>query len=451
MTGLMLRDSGDFLYQPISNQIFSIVNTYVRKRDIKILKPRQKIVTLVGPRRAGKTYLMIGLAKRVFRKLGYKQVFYLNFEDERVFDVPKEYINAMDDFLQNADLKKPVYMFLDEIQNLENWEHVIARIHARYPKVRIYLTGSNSATLSSDIATSLRGRTITQYVPTLSFKEFIKFKRKQTELKRSLKPVVLASKLFYEYLTFGGFPEVVLEKQTTMKTEILREYLDVLLFRDVLERFSNRFINPKILRFLIERVAENITKPTSVNKIYNQLKSLGYKVDKNDLYDYLDILNNVLFLQGVKKYNKASIKRENSLKKYYFIDVGYLQILKFITTNDYGKLLENLVFLELKKQYDEIYYMQNGYECDFVAIKNHKITPVQVVYKLDIDDLNRETNALYKVMRYTSTKKGILIFATMDENVRVLLHESKQDGLYTHLSAKFENIEFVNVLEWLLR
>ncbi len=446
----MLKDSREMLYPRVSNQIFSILNIPVKSRDIKVIKPRQKIVTLIGPRRAGKTYLMIGLAKRVFKKLGSKQVFYLNLEDERVLEAPKEYVNAIDDFLHDADFKRPVYMFLDEVQNLKDWDYVVARIHARYPKVRLYLTGSNSSTLSSDIATTLRGRTLAQYVPTLNFKEFIRFKRKSAQLKQGLRPSVLVSRLFYEYLTFGGFPEVVLEKLEPIKKQILREYFDVLLFRDVIERFSNRFINPKILRFLIERVAENVTKPTSVNKIYNQLKSLGYKVDKNDLYDYLNVLQDVLFLQGIKKYHKSSIKRENSLKKYYFIDVGYMQILKFITAEDYGKLLENLVYLELKKRYDSIFYLQNGYECDFVVIKDQQVIPIQVVYHLSIDNIRRETRALYRVMRYTGARKGRLIFATVDKYVKNLFQGGLKSSALRYFNQDFENIEFINVLEWFL-
>ncbi len=243
---------------------------------------------------------------------------------------------------------------------------------------------------------------------------------------------------------------MVLEKLEPIKKQILREYLDVLLFRDVIERFSNRFINPKILRFLIERVAENVTKPTSVNKIYNQLKSLGYKVDKNDLYDYLNVLQDVLFLQGIKKYHTSSIKRENSLKKYYFIDVGYMQILKFITAEDFGKLLENLVYLELKKRYDSIFYMQNGYECDFVALKDHRIVPIQVVYHLSIDSIRRETRALYRVMKYTGAEKGKLIFATVDKHVRNLFKGGLKSSGARYFNQDFGNIEFINVLEWLL-
>ena len=451
MTTLIFRDSGAESYTIIQNQIQSIVNVPVKKRDIKILKPRNKIVTLIGPRRAGKTYLLISIAKRVFKRLGQKQVFYLNLEDERVLVSPQEYVKAIDRFLTNADFTRPVYILLDEVQNLSNWQHVVARIHAKYPKIHLYLTGSNSTTLSSDIATILRGRTISQYVPTLSFREFIRFKRMQTKIKRSSKPEVLLSELFYEYLQYGGFPEVVLEKQPLIKLEILKEYLDVLLFRDIVERYAPRAISIRVLRFLLERLAENIGSPTSINKIYKQLKSLGYTVDKNDLYEYVEVLRQVLFLHEVKKYDPASIKRENTLKKYYFTDLGYVHILKFTAAKDYGKLMENLVFLELQRrtttsvldQGKSIFYVRNGFECDFLVsnASTGDLAAIQVSYRLNIDNVEREIKGLQKALQKIPAKRGVLIYGSMDSYAQKYIAGA---------DLPKEKIQPVNILDFLV-
>ncbi len=400
----------------VINQIKRLRRKNLKRRNIEIINPRHKIVTLVGPRRAGKTYALLQFAYKLLKKYGEKRVFYLNLEGESVNDLTNEYIKTIEDFITKIDKNKTGFVFLDEVQNLENWEKFLARIHAQYPNIKLYVTGSNSRLLSSDISTVLRGRTLTQEIFTLDFTDFLNF---QDDSRQSLQD------LFMKFLSFGGFPEVVLEENDKFKLEILKEYYDVLLFRDIIERYDLRSINIPAFKFLVTRIAENISKPTSINKIYNQLVSLGYKVDKNDLYTYLDYLKRAYFVFEVPKYHRASIKREFSQKKYYLVDTGYIQLLKFVDTKDLGKMLENLVFLHLYKNFYEVFYLKNGYECDFVASIKNRTLPIQVSLDLNINNVDREIKGLLKAIDYTGSKKGVMIFGALDEFAKNKLKAQK--------------------------
>jgi len=381
------------------------------ERDIAIPTNSGKIISIIGVRRGGKTYILFQTIKKILQIIPVEKVVYINFEDERL-DIKAEELNllleAYKELYPEISLNE-VFFFFDEIQNIEGWERFIRRIYDNYSK-KIFITGSNSKLLSSEIATSLRGRTITYTIFPLSFKEFLKFKDFKFENKYlySMEKKTYIKKLFDEYMKFGGFPEVVKTKDNDLKIKILQEYFHVMIYKDLIERY--RIKSPHTLKYFIKRVVETVGKPISVNNIYNELKSQGYKVSKDSLYQFIDMIEAVFFALTVKKYSISMLKAELSQKKVYLVDNGFLTALTFSFLENYGKLLENLLVKELIAREYEIFYFKGKKECDFIAIKDNNITPVQVSFSLqDKKTREREIKGLLEALKYLNKKEGIIL------------------------------------------
>jgi len=386
-------------------------------RNIEIPLNTNKIISVIGVRRSGKTFILFQTIKRLVneQEIPIERIIYINFEDERL-EIQKEDLNqlieAYKELYPDIPLNK-VFFFFDEIQNIEGWEKFIRRVYDNYTK-NIFITGSNSKLLSSEIATSLRGRNISITVYPLTFKEFLKFKNFKVEKLDiySTEKRAKIKKFFTEYMEFGGFPEIVFLEEKNLKIKVLQEYFEVMLYRDIIERYQIK--NPLVLKYFIKRVIENVGKPLSINNIYNELKSQGYKTGKDSLYNYLEILETVFFSILVKKYTKSVLKSELSQKKVYLIDNGFLNALSFSFKEKKGILLENLLVKEFKASNKEIFYFKEKKECDFVIVENKNILHIQVSFSLaDKKTKEREVKGLVETLKYFSLKEGIII--TFDE------------------------------------
>ncbi len=384
-------------------------------RDINIPINTGKIISVIGVRRSGKTYILFQIIKKLIKDIPIEKIIYINFEDERL-DIKSQELNlileAYMELFPNNSLNN-VYFFFDEIQNINGWEKFVRRLYDRYSK-NIYITGSNSKLLSKEISTALRGRTISYEVFPLSFKEFLKFKNysfKENEIYIPQKKALMKS-LFNQYLNFGGFPEVVLQEDETIKIKILQEYFDVMLYKDLVERYKIK--NIPVLKYFIKRTIENVGKPLSVNNIYNEIKSQGYKVSKDSLYEFLEMLESIYLIFTVRKFSKSVLKTELSQKKVYLIDNGFLNALSFSFKENKGALLENLTAKEFKTYEGEIFYFKEKKECDFITVIKSKFIPVQVSYVLkNKKTLKREIDGLLEAMKYLNARNGYII--TYDE------------------------------------
>ena len=386
-------------------------------RNIEIPLNTNKIISVIGVRRSGKTFILFQTIKRLVKqqKIPIERIGYINFEDERL-EIQKEDLNqlieAYKELYPDIPLNK-VFFFFDEVQNIEGWEKFIRRVYDNYTK-NIFITGSNSKLLSSEIATSLRGRNISITVYPLTFKEFLSFKDfkvKKSDIYSTEKRAKI-KKFFTEYMEFGGFPEIVFLNDRNLKIKVLQEYFEVMLYRDIIERYQIK--NPLVLKYFIKRVVENVGKPLSINNIYNELKSQGYKIGKDSLYSYLEILETIFFSIVIKKYTKSVLKSELSQKKVYLIDNGFLNALSFSFKEKKGILLENLLTKEFKTSNKKVFYFKGKKECDFVIVEDENILPVQVSFSLaDKKTKKREVEGLIDALKYFSLNEGIII--TFDE------------------------------------
>ena len=381
----------------------------VWKRNLDIPLDSGKIITLAGVRRSGKTYHLYDLINKLrARGVQNERILYFNFEDERLHLA----IDELDLILQSyrelhPDLElSDCYFFFDEIQEIEGWEKFIARVYSSISQ-RLFITGSNSKLLSKEISTALRGRTVTFEVYPLSFSEFSRILHPKLS-KNNSKDKAIYINLFDRFLHRGGFPEI-LNQPEELKDKILQEYFNVMVFRDIVERF--KITNSSTLKYFCKRIIGASAGEFSVNKIYHELKSQGYQVSKDTLYLYQGYVDDIYLNRFVNKYSHSIVKAEGSQKKTYVIDTGLGASLDYKLSQDLGRLLETTVALELLKQGRQIAYQQNGSECDFVVIEKGVVT-ASIQVALDTSEtktMEREVRGLVDSCKKFKLKEGFVL------------------------------------------
>ena len=387
-----------------------------KKRRIELPIGSNAIISVIGVRRSGKTFLLFETIKRLLASnVPIEKILYINFEDERLDLRAKDLDLLLQSYLElypQNDLKS-CYFFFDEIQNVNGWEKFIRRVFDTI-NTNIFITGSNSKLLSTDIATSLRGRTMTFTIYPLDFREYINFKNIDTDYYGSKQKAELFNS-YMEFLQYGGFPEI-LELPQSLKIRRLQNYFDTIIYKDLIERYQIK--HPLVLKYFIKKIFNQITKPLSVNKIYNDLKSQGYKISNNMLYEYLEYIKTTFTALLIPKFDFSEIKQLKSDKKAYSIDNGLLTATNFSFSKNYGALFENMLALEFLKYEKQIYYYKNVYECDFVVQNGNDYRPVQASYSLQQQEtFDREIKGLIKACEYFKVKQGFIITNDYEDNM----------------------------------
>jgi len=391
-----------------------------KERSLKIALDIPMIVTLMGVRRSGKTYLLYDTILRLVKNgVSMENILFLNFEDERLSMQIGDLDLILQSFTELYPAKKlnECYFFFDEIQNVTGWEKFVRRVFDNYSK-HLYITGSNAKLLSTEIADSLRGRTITYTVYPLSFKEYLVF----NDVDRNIVNSIKRAKVIHSALQFvmqGGFPEAInLEKEIQLK--VLQGYFNTMIFRDIVERYKINDV--QVLKFFIKKLFSNIGKPLSINKTYNDLRSLGYKISNNYLYEFEQHVYAVFLGISIPKFDYSEIKQTKSDKKLYAIDTGLLSSVEFSMSNNRGKLLENAVLLELVKAGKEVFYHKGKYECDFVVRQGNELNPIQVAWDLETESTkSREMRALIEACKHLHSATGQII--TFDQKKQLVIDE----------------------------
>ena len=385
----------------------------VIERKIELDLDADKVIVIAGVRRSGKTSLMFQHIKELMkRKVTKDNVIYVNFENERLIATKA---TDMDDLLvAHSQIFNPVggtiYLFLDEIQNVENWDKWIRKVYDT-KKYRIIITGSSSELLSSEIATALAGRNLSYTVYPFSFSEMLKSRGITADINSikfsSKKGTVL--KALDEFLEYGSFPEVILSDDTTRKMDLLSSYFDAIFFRDIIKRYNLR--ETGALNIFLKIIAGNYSTYFSSTKTQNYFNSMGFEISRVTILNFLEYSKSVFLAEILEQYLKSPRKRFARQVKSYIIDIG---LSRLFTDIDKGRALENAVFIELlrrKKISDNIYYLKlrSGKEIDFiVGWKSTKL--IQVCYELSsIDVKNRETSALVEAAKALKLKEGTII------------------------------------------
>lgn len=389
---------------------------HIIKRDIDIPLDSKKIVSLVGVRRSGKTSILLDAINMLRKKVARENIVYINFEDDRLFPIS---LKDLDDLINSyfelfpEKIDEKIYLFLDEVQNITHWEKFVRRIYDSL-NICIFVTGSSSKLLSIEIATALRGRTLTYEVFPLSFHEYLRFRK--IEIKNhSSRSLNFIKNALEDYIHCGGFPETVGQQQDTQQ-RILRDYIDLIVYRDIVERYGIK--NHALLKHLIKYSFSNMATLLSITKLYNEFKSQGYKVGKDTLFDYFSMLNDAYALFSAPIFRNSIKEEQRNPKKIYAVDNGFKMIFDASVSKDYSKLYENTVFLSLRRQTREVYYFKQQQEVDFYAVINQRKHLVNVSY--DIDNLStkeREVSGLLEAMRYFDCSESYLVTKETEETI----------------------------------
>ncbi len=365
---------------------------YIRREqsfDLDVMK-LDKIISIVWPRRSGKTTYMLQIIDTLIQGvlLTWSQVVYIDFNDhiwgEYDFeDLLRSYMNIYPE-------QQPMFFF-DEIQEVENMRSGVFFLHNLW--YQVFMTGSNSKILSSELSTHFRGKNYEIQITPLDFREYCRFRNISPERKSYIQQGSL-HKHFLEFMTRWGYPEIVLSHSNTfLQKKLLKTYMDIMIYKDLMERYN---INDEYaLKFMIMKLISAHTKQINISKLNNELASKGRSKNKNLLYHILDHLTSVFFVDTLQQQYK-----KQWFRKVYLLDNSYQTIT--LQGENYGQKFENVIYRYLKKKNDHISFISSTqYEIDF--IDDHGIR-YQVCWEWNDENNLRETWHLWP--------KDIFIYGT---------------------------------------
>ncbi|MHB1457235.1 MAG: ATP-binding protein [Armatimonadota bacterium] len=391
-------------------------------RRTRIEAVRGKAAICIGIRRGGKSTFMFQVIQRLLDSGVMRQnILHLNFFDDRLHSLRQTGLGLITEAYFSLYPEKKnietVYCFFDEIQAIPDWEPFVDRL-MRTEKCEVYLTGSSARMLSREIATQMRGRALSWEMFPFSFREFLDWKSIDSTSPMSSKKRLLIQKAFDEYWEAGGFPEVAgLSRSLRIKTH--QEYLNAILFRDLIERHD--IAHPKAVTDLAYWLVDNIASMFSINRLTGNLKALGHKTPKSAITNYLEWFEDAYFFFTVRIFD-ASLSRSNTNpKKSYCVDHALVTSVSSGVLINSGHLLENMVFIALRRIHTAIYYYKtkNGREVDFVVpMRGHTNMLVQVCESLtDPHTRKREVAALNESMVELGATSGIIVTRNDDEEI----------------------------------
>jgi len=384
----------------------------------------KKAIVLIGVRRCGKTWLLYQLIHQLLATGVKKEhIIYINFEDDRLDSMSLAHLQEIFDAyyeLYPQYLHDKLYLFFDEIQEVNGWEKFIRRLLDQEP-FQIFITGSSAKMLSKEIATSLRGRTLTREIYPFSFVEYLQAKEVKTKIALSAKQQAIQQALCLQYIERGGFPET-LNAQPSLHRELLQSYVETVIYRDVIER--HKISNILAVKQFIFHCLRNAATPLSINKIYNDFKSQGISVSKDSLYSYLSFFEDAYCLFTVPLFSLSLRSSTHSSKKIYPVDTGIIVTYSIKPDFDKSAQLETVVYIHLRKKYKAVYYYltRNKKEIDFVAVDDKEnIHLYQVCLQLNEGKtLSRELSALQEAMEELTVNHAYII--TLDVNQELAIN-----------------------------
>ncbi|MBI4600138.1 ATP-binding protein [Candidatus Uhrbacteria bacterium] len=376
----------------------------------------KKILVLSGVRRSGKSTALRQLVQ------GRSDFYYLNFEDERLIDFLVTDFQILTEVFLEQFGESRLFLF-DEIQNVSGWERFVRRLHDNGHK--IVVTGSNARLLSSELATSLTGRYRKIEFYPFSFQEFLRAKKFHVKDARTTKEQSTLHSLFQNYQKNGGFPEVVLSGSA----DDLRQLYQDILLKDLIVRYRIRQVRE--FRELALFLLSNSGVPVSFN---NLRKVLGFK-SVTTVKNFSDAMEEAYLFLSTVKFDFSVKKQILNDRKMYAIDTGLITASSFSFSKDTGRLLENVVAIELRRRGYPLYYFLEKHECDFILKRGPKVEgAIQVTEHMDKKNNNREIEGLIAACSKYNLSRGLILTDSQEDHIR----ESSID------------IEIVPIWKWLL-
>jgi hypothetical protein len=401
----------------------------IRNKEFSEVKGKADVV--IGMRRTGKTWFCYQKIKDLIAAgIKKEEILYLNFEDDRLLEFN---VNNFQEILDVYFGKYPkhrnvrCYFFFDEIQRIDQWEMFIRRL-LDTENIQIFITGSSSKLLGSEIATSLRGRSLATEIFPFSFEEYLKFHGLFSYRPKTFgaNTSSILRKAVKDYMESGGFPEVQ-KADLDLRIEILQGYIDSVLLKDIIER--HKVSNILVLKYLVRHIMNSSGRQFSVNKFFNTMKSMSIKCTKNSLYEYLDHLTDAFLFYKVPIHSRSEKSRIINPAKIYTIDTGLLNAMTFRNSYNCGQLLETMVFMHLRRGAHDVEYVntKDGREVDFftrnrISGEKHLI---QVCWQMsDKKTFERELLGLKSAMNEISLPTGTIVTGddetVIDKKIKVI-------------------------------
>ena len=381
------------------------------------------IIIIMGVRRCGKSTILHWL-----RQQSPEKNYYFNFDDDRLANFTLADFQTLYELLIEMWGKQTTFFF-DEIQLIPEWERFVRRLHDYGNK--IYITGSNAIMFSRELGTRLTGRYLSVTMYPYGFKEYVQYKSHDQLVAYQPTSEIKAHyrRLLSQFLTEGGFPEYV----KYLAPDYLHTLFENIVYKDIIVRY--KLPNERIVRLLLYFLASNIAK----NITFNALRKLLGLSNSNTVAEYCHYFQNSFLCFMVSKYSPALKKQYGYAKKIYWVDLALAQKIGFRMSEDRGRMLENLVYLELLRRDEEIYFYQETKECDFIIkSRHHIVAAIQVTLSLQTPETKqREIAGLVEALQAFHLDRGIII----TENESDLLQHQEGDKIF--------NIEVVPIWQWL--
>ena len=347
-------------------------------------------IILSGIRRCGKSTLLRQVMKTT------DKAYYFNFEDPRATGFEVNDFQKLDEIFKE-EYGESEYYFFDEIQNAEKWELFVRTMLDK--KKHLLITGSNASLLSRELGARLTGRHLTHELFPFSYQEFLCFTSKQA-----------GADSFSEYLQKGGFPEYL----RYGRSEILHELFNDIIMRDIVVRYKLR--SPKTIKEMALFFTSNIGAEFSYNSL---AKTFGLG-STNSAIAYVSYLEDSYLLFTVSKFDYSLKKQAVSPKKVYLIDNGLADVNSVSFSSNRGRMLENCVFLELRRARKEIFYFRGDNECDFLIKEKNAITrTIQVCYEINEDNKKREIDGLVEALEEFHLSEGVIVTYNQEDELKV--------------------------------
>jgi len=403
-------------------------------KTIMPLMEVDQIIAISGIRRCGKSYLLKQITNQLLVSgVLPENILFVNLElPEFAGEAASEVLGEVIKIYRK--LKNPsgkVFLLLDEVQTLQKWEVWIKYNYDLYKgDIKFVITGSNSHLLSSEFATLLSGRVVEKTIYPFSFREMLHYYgiNFQDAQNRSINRDEI-SHYFETFLNDGAMPEIFKTVQQDLKRELLSSYFNTIIYKDIVPRFSIR--ETTLIKDLSLYLLGQITSIVNINKLSEYFHS-----NRKTIREFINYCEQAFLINIVKKFDFSQKRQQLSLKKCFAIDNGFSNLVAFRFSQNKGKLLENVVFVELKRRYGNIYYQHNNAECDFIVydMMREKLA-VQVCYELNINNKDREIKGLIAGCKLIEAREGLLL--TYDQNDRFII-----EGI---------EIKIIPVCEWLLQ
>ncbi len=382
-------------------------------RTVRLPETSEMIKVIIGMRRSGKTYTLYQQIHHLLDQgIARECILFIDFEDDRLFPMTSaKMAELIDAFysLYPENHQRKCYLFLDKIQVADNWHKVIRRIFKSKP-IELIITGSSAKLLSTEINTSLRGRSLATEVLPYSFDEYrLAHNLPSPQPPYSRQMYDKSQQELQDFFDKGGFPAVQ-HMQSHDWRETLQNYVDTVILRDVIERYN--IANTTLLKYLTKTLLVNTAAPFSINKFYNDIRSQGYKASRETLHNYMDYLEDSFLIFKVPFYSESIRAQQTYRYKTYAIDNGLIHAYSLNIKDLYHKCLENQVYLDLRRQGKTICYYNTaqGYEIDFVTTdKQGQKELIQVTWEMsDPKTAEREQRALAQAENELGIKGRII-------------------------------------------